>query len=101
MNILGVMALVLVFIVDVVLIVVSIIWLSGGFDKKILKVGRKVAVRRFMIDKNCDELKIGKIVATRPRVEGAYWELLYAVKFDDGKIRFFREDEIFTGWREK
>lgn len=76
-------------------------FLNGDFDKKSLKVGRKVAVKRFNIDKNCDEFKVGKIVATRPRVEGAYWELLYAVMFDDGKIRFFREDEIFTGWREK
>lgn len=68
--------------------------------KKGLKIGRRVAVMRFNFGKNCDELKTGKIVATRPRTEGAYWELLYAVRFDDGKIRLFRKDEIYTEWEE-
>lgn len=68
--------------------------------KKKLKIGRKVAVIRFNVSKNCDELKTGKIVSTRPRVEGAYWELLYAIRFDDGTIRLFRENEIFTEWGE-
>lgn len=66
--------------------------------RKSLKIGRRVAVMRFNVSKNCDELKTGKIVATRPRVKGAYWELLYAVRFDDGKIRLFREDQLFTKW---
>lgn len=70
------------------------------FRKK-LKIGRRVAVMRFNLDKNCDELKVGRIVATRPRVEGAYWELLYAVRFDDEKIKLFREDQLFTEWEEE
>lgn len=69
--------------------------------KKRLKIGRRVAVMGFNIDKNCDEFKTGKIVATRPRAAGAYWELLYAVRFDDGKIRLFREDEIYTKWEDE
>lgn len=69
--------------------------------KKKLKIGRRVAVMRFNVSKNCDELKTGKIVATRPRVGGAYWELLYAIRFDDEKIRLFREDEIYTKWEEE
>ena len=69
--------------------------------KKSLKIGRRVAVMRYNLDKNCDEFKTGKIVATRPREEGAYWELLYAVRFDDGKIRLFRKDEIYTEWGEE
>lgn len=69
--------------------------------KKNLKIGRRVAVMRFNFEENCDELKTGKIIATRPRVEGAYWELLYAIRFDDGKIGLFREAEIFTEWEDE
>lgn len=69
--------------------------------KKKLKIGQRVAVIRFNFDNNRDEFKKGKIVAIRPQVEGAYWDLLYAVMCDDGKIRFFREDQLFTEWEEK
>lgn len=69
--------------------------------KKSLKIGRRVAVKRFNLDKNRTEFESGKIVATRPRVEGAYWELLYAVRFDDGELKEFREDELFTEWEEE
>lgn len=76
-------------------------FLSGDFEKRRkLKIGQRVAVRFFSLDNNREEFKAGKIVATRPRVEGAYWELLYAVRLDDGKIGLFSARQLFTEWGE-
>lgn len=69
--------------------------------KKKLKIGRRVAVIAFSINKNRDEIKIGKIVAIKTQMLDIEIARPYAVRFDDGRIDLFRAEEIFTKWGEE
>lgn len=69
--------------------------------KKKLKIGRRVAVIAFSINKNRDVIKIGKIVAIKTQMLDIEIARPYAVRFDDGRIDLFRAEEIFTKWGEE
>lgn len=69
--------------------------------KKRLKIGRRVAVIAFNFDKNRDEFRTGKIVAIKAYTPELANGNPYAVRFDDGEIQLFRENELFTEWGEK
>lgn len=69
--------------------------------KKKLKIGRRVAVIAFSINKSRDEIKIGKIVAIKTQMLDIEIARPYAVRFDDGRIDLFRAEEIFTKWGEE
>lgn len=68
--------------------------------KKKLKIGQRVTVIAFSFNMNRDELKTGKIIATK-RPLGIPDEKPYAVRFDDGKIGLFRAEDLFTEWEEE
>ena len=73
--------------------------------RKILpyRIGKKVGVFAFNMNKNQDELKEGKIVARR-------WhhtlmgdnrigvDAEYVVRFEDGECAIARTDELWTKW---
>lgn len=69
--------------------------------KKNLKIGRRVAVIAFNVNKNRDEIKIGKIVAIKTQMLDIEIARPYAVRFDDGKIDLFKAEEICTEWGEE
>lgn len=69
--------------------------------KKSLKIGRRVAVIAFNINKCRDEIKTGKIVAIKSQMIGVERARPYAVRFDDGKIDLFKAEEICTKWGEE
>lgn len=69
--------------------------------KKKLKIGRRVAVITFNVNKNRDEIKTGKIVAIKTQMLDIDIARPYAVRFDDGKIDLFKAEEICTEWGEE
>lgn len=65
--------------------------------KKKLMVGRRIAVIAYGLGSRCAEFRIGKIVAKREDKE----DVIYAVRFDDGKIDLFNARQLFTEWGEE
>lgn len=67
-----------------------------GLFKKSLKIGRRVATINYNFKGGRDEFMIGKIVAIRK-----HDEIVYAVRFDNGKIDLFSSRQLFTEWGEE
>lgn len=68
------------------------------FKRKEPRVGDKVGVVWVNLDKNQDEIKVGKIIATR--YDDCTDLKLYLVRVD-GKVKIYKPYEIWTGWREE
>lgn len=67
------------------------------FGKR-LKLGRRVATITYSFGTARDEFRIGKIVAIRDHEHG---DVVYAVRFDDGKIDLCDGRELYTKWGEE
>lgn len=68
------------------------------FKRKEPRVGDEVGVIWFNLNKNQDEIKVGKIVATK---YGDYADSkLYLVRVD-GEVRIYKPYEIWTEWGEE
>lgn len=67
------------------------------FGKR-LKIGRRVATITYNSGTARDEFRIGKIVAIR---DHEYGDVVYAVRFDDGKIDLCSAWGLFTKWGEE
>lgn len=63
-----------------------------------LKIGRRVATITYSFGTARDEFRVGKIVAIRDHEQG---DVVYAVRFDDGKIELCNALSLFTKWEEE
>lgn len=65
-----------------------------------LMLGMKVCVAKFNVRINQDEAKIGYIIARRksfkPEEGSRHWK--YLVKFSDGSIQEYKEEEIYLDY---
>ena len=62
---------------------------------KPFKIGQKVIVIDFDMDKNKDVLSKGKVIAKRQRLEHNPSIWVYLVKLDSGKINLFEEGQVW------
>ena len=65
-----------------------------------LKIGKKVAVMRFNVKKNQEELEVGRIVGIRDVVPvfSDHSVKNVAVMFNGGRIKTYYESELFKKW---